>query len=225
MLWYKAWLETRWRFCYVAGFILGTFAMFVMIGIAKQVGEGMRLESALMFCFAGLYLAGSGINTQTFYSARSSFHGSMLFTLSLPVSRMKLFSVRAGLGAIETLFCVCLMGAIALAWTPGPMSAAQVMQYGLRALVCTLPVFALSTLLACLLDEMWQFSGSCLVLFLIAGLQFKFKSIAGFSFLRGMSILSYPVSASMPWALLSTSLILSGILLFASVKAVRDKEY
>jgi hypothetical protein len=119
MLWYKAWLETRWRFGYVAGFVVGTLGIFALIGASKQVGAAMKLESALMYCFAAIYLAGSGINTQTFYSARSSFHGSMLFTLSLPVSRLRLFMVRAGLGAAETCFCICLMGALTLAWLPG----------------------------------------------------------------------------------------------------------
>jgi len=225
MLWFKAWLETRWRFGYVAGFIVGTLGMFLLIGATKQTGPALRLESALMYCFAAIYLAGSGINTQTFYSARSSFHGSMLFTLSLPVSRLRLFLVRTGLGAIETLFCVCLMAAIALAWSPGPVSSGQLIQYGVRVLVCTLPVFALSTLMACLLDEMWQFTGATFLLLIIAGLQFRFRFLAAFSPLRGMSLLSYPITAPMPWGILAVSLILSVILLIAAVKSVRDKEY
>ncbi|HTW78667.1 MAG TPA: hypothetical protein VME23_03880 [Terracidiphilus sp.] len=225
MLWYKAWLETRWRFGYVAGFILGTLGIFQLVGISKQIGPGLRLESTLMFCFAALYLAGSGINTQTFYSARSSFHGSMLFTLSLPVSRLRLFMVRAALGAFETCFCVCLMGALTLVWLSGPVSTGQFFQYGMRVLVCTLPVFALSTLLACLLDEMWQFTGGTLLLLLVAALQIRFKFIAEFSPFRGMSLLSYPIAAPVPWGTLAVSLILSMILFFASIKVVREKEY
>jgi hypothetical protein len=91
--------------------------------------------------------------------------------------------------------------------------------------VCTLPVFALSTLLACLLDEMWQFTGACLLLLLIAGLQFRLRFIAEFSPLRGMSVLSYPITAPMPWAILAASVVVSGVLLFAAFKAVQEKEY
>lgn len=226
MLWYKAWLETRWRFALMIGFMLLVFLRGPLLGVPpERLWRGLEMGSALLYCAAALFLAGAGINSQTTYGAMSGFHGSMLFTLSLPVSRRRLFFVRAGLGAIETCVFVVLMAGLALSWTPGAVPFAQALQYGIRAIACTLAVYAVSALLACVLDEMWQVIGTCLCLTAVWILQSRSDLVSQLSPLRGMSLISYSVTAPMPWAPVLASVMIAAVLVCASVLVLQRKEY
>lgn len=235
MLWFKAWLETRWRFGFVAGSILLVWVApfwLPLLGLRVPVGfpasklwMAIHLGSVLLYIFAAIYLAGSGINTQTTYSATPGFHPSMLFTLSLPVSRRRLLFVRAGLGALQTSVLVAVMAVYTLAERPGTTTVLQFLAYSTRAIVCSMAVYALSVLLACLLDEMWQFYGGCLCCIAIFLLQSRLAVVSWLSPLRGMSLVSYPMSGPMPWAPVILSLVLACVFLSASVIVVQRKEY
>jgi hypothetical protein len=230
MLWYKAWLETRWRFFFLVGSIALTWLLPVLIpplsgAPASKQWVGTQLGSVLLFIFAAIYLAGAGINTQTLYSGTSGFHGSMLFTLSMPVSRRRLLFVRAGLGALQACALVAIMAGYTLLQRPGTTTTSQALLYGVRAIVCTMAIYALSVLLACVLDEMWQFTGAFIVWAAVFLLQSRIGVVARISPLRGMSPISYPVTASMPWAPLVASLVLAVALLYASVLVLQRKEY
>ena len=235
MLWFKAWLETRWRFGFVVGSILllwltplwlPSIGLRVPAGVpASRIWLGVHLGSVLLYVFAAIFLAGSGINSQTTYGATSGFHGSMLFTLSLPVSRRRLLFVRAGLGALQTIALVAIMAGFTLFQRPGATSALQSLAYTTRAIVCTMVVYALSVLLACLLDEVWQLMAGILCWIAILVLQIRFDVVSRISPLRGMNLISYPVTAPMPWAPVITSLVFACVLLYASVLVLQRKEY
>jgi hypothetical protein len=224
MLWYKAWLETRWRFV----FVIGSVAV-ILVTLPARAPSPQRLwlavnfGSSLLYLFAALFLAGAGINSQTTYGATSGFHASMLFTLSLPVSRRRLFFVRAGLGAIETCAFVALTILITLHWRPEAASSVQLLLYATRALACTLAVYALSALLSCVLDEAWQFMGGCLCLSAVWLLQSHFELVSRLSPLRGL--MSNPATAPMPWAPVLASVVITGVLVCASVLVLQRKEY
>ena len=227
MLWYKAWLETRWRLVLVLGLTILMWFRFTspLLVPPRMVWRALEFGSALLYCFAAFFLAGAGVNSQTTYGAARAYHGSMLFTLSLPVSRRRLFFVRAGLGALETCAFVATIASLTLLWKPGATSALQLFQYGARAIVCTIAVYALSALLACMLDEMWQFMGTGLCLSAVWLLQSRSDLVSRFSPLRGMSLMSYPATAPMPWAAVLASVLLTGILVWASVLVLQRKEY
>lgn len=226
MLWYKAWLETRWRFVFTIGSMLLLWLTIPLLGAPpERLWPAFELDSALLYCFAALFLAGAGINSQTTYGMMSGFHGSMLFTLSMPVTRRRLFFVRAGLGAIETCAFVVMTASLTLLLRPETTGTSQAFLYGLRAMVCTMAVYALSALLACVLDETWQFMGGCLILGFVLAIQSRVAVISDFSPLRGMSLVSYPVTASVPWALVGASVVLITIFLYTSVLVLQRKEY
>jgi hypothetical protein len=186
---------------------------------------GVHLGSVLLYIVAANFLAGSGVNSQTTYAATSGFHGSMLFTLSLPVSRRRLLLVRAGLGALQTSVLVAVMAGYTLLQRPGGASALQAIEYIARAIACTMAVYALSVLMACVLDEMWQFYAACFCWIGFYLLQSRFAAISWISPLRGMSLISYPLAAPMPWAPILASLALAGVFLWASVVVLHRKEY
>jgi hypothetical protein len=235
MLWFKAWLETRWRFAFLVGSILfvwltplwlPSFGLRLPPGVlASRIWMAVHLGSVLLYIVAANFLAGSGVNSQTTYAVTSGFHGSMLFTLSLPVSRRRLLLVRAGLGALLTGVLVAVMAGYTLLQRPGCASALQAIEYIARAIACTMAVYALSVLLACVLDDMWQFYAAtfCWIAFYL--LQSRFAVISWASPLRGMTLFSYPLTAPMPWAPIVASLALAGVFLCASVLVLQRKEY
>ena len=45
---------------------------------------------------------------------------------------------------------------------PAATDSLHILMYLMRAIVCTAPAYALSVLLACVLDEAWQFLGACI---------------------------------------------------------------
>jgi len=230
MLWYKAWLELRWRFAFLAGSILILWLMpywmpWIASAPVSRMWVGIQLEFVLLSIFAAIYMAGTGINTQTTYAATSGFHGSMLFTLSLPVSRWRLLAVRAGLGALMTGAAVILLAWHTLLHAPVSANGWQALACITRVLVCTMAVYAVSVLMACVLDEMWAFTGAVMVWSAVFMMQYRSDAVARLSPLRGLSLISYPVGAPMPWAMLAASLVLSGIFLGAALLVLKRKEY
>jgi hypothetical protein len=226
MLWYKAWLETRWRLVFTIGSMMLVWLTIPLLGAPPdRLWRSLELGSTLLYCFAALFLAGAGINSQTLYAGTAGYHGSMLFTLSLPVSRTRLFFARAGLGAVETCAFVMVTAGITLLCRPETPTASQAFRYGVRAIICTMAVYALSALLACVLDEMWQFMGTCLCLGAVFLIQFRSNTVSQLSPLRGMTLWSYPLTAPMPWAPVVASVVCTGVLLYASVLVLRRKEY
>jgi hypothetical protein len=235
MLWFKAWLETRWRFGLIVGMILlawlaplwlRSFHLRLPPGVAaSRIWLGVHLGSLIIYVYSAIFLAGSGINSQTTYGATSGFHGSMLFTLSLPVSRRRLLFVRAGLGAIQTSVLVAIMVGYTLLQRPESTSALQALVFLTRSIVCTMAIYASSVLLACLLDEMWQIMAGFMCWIAVLALGFKFNAVSRISPLRGMSLISYPIAAPMPWTPLAASLVFAGVLLCASVLVLQRKEF
>jgi hypothetical protein len=233
MLWFKAWLETRWRFVFLVGLVLLIWLTPLWItatGVhttvpAARFWMAIQLGSVLLYIFTPIFLAGSGINSQTTYTATSGFHGSMYFTLSLPVSRRRLLFARAGLGAVLTCILVVIMAGYILHLRPESTSALQALIYLTRTIVCTMAIYAFSVLLSCVLDETWQFTGAFIFWTAVFLIQAKFDWIARISPLRGMSLNCYPITAPMPWAPVAASLVLAGILMWMSVAVLQRKEY
>ena len=223
MLFFKAWLETRWRFVFMlVSTALCLLIPYTMNAPTQRAWVGITLEFALLNCVTAAYLAGSGINAQTLYSATSGFHGSMLFTLSLPVSRRRLLLTRAGLGALETASFVLLTAGVLFVLRPATISAATVLRYLPGALLSTLAIYALSTLLACLLDEMWQFSGTLLLLGALWSLNMRLPAAIPYSPLHGLNLSGY--AQTMPWASMAVSLAAIVLLLPASLWVLNRKE-
>ena len=233
MLWYKAWLETRWRFVFMVGMILFVWltpewitATGVHSGVpAARLWMAIQLGSVFLFIFTAIFLAGSGINTQGAYTFTPGFHGSMLFTLSLPVSRRRLLFVRGGLGALQTCILVVIMACYILHLRPEATSVLQTLAYLARTIVCTMAIYALSVLLACVLDEIWHVTGAFIFWIAVFLVQSKFDWVARISPLRGMSLNCYPITAPIPWAPIVASLVFACVCLCASVLVLQRKEY
>jgi hypothetical protein len=114
MLWYKGWLETRFKIVFALLFAVFPIPLFTLVAphpATPMSPDGPAIHGvvgffALYYSIVPMMLAGSGVKTQLLRSGKG-FHGSMYFTLSMPVSRFR--SLRQGLG----LACWRLLGSSA----------------------------------------------------------------------------------------------------------------
>jgi hypothetical protein len=101
MLWYKAWLETRSRFLIA---LVGSVALcsrlvvvFLGRGVPNQLNQVLHATHetlAAVWLLAITLIMMGGL-------VRERAIGSSSFTLSLPVSRLRLMTVRMGMGLME----------------------------------------------------------------------------------------------------------------------------
>ncbi len=124
MLWYKSWIETRWRFliglfiltCSAAGAVLTyprvqELMEYVPTNLGGIIGDKIREAADLASTYRGFVwsnwfrqnLAQTGTLFAVLLGIASVFSPSRgaLFTLSLPVSRRRLLGVRAATGLVE----------------------------------------------------------------------------------------------------------------------------
>ena len=240
MLWYKSWLETRVRFFLMAGVYVLT-SWYVTPEVIGRLLVDSKPAAALaqtgrvtlgsfwfIWTVLAVMLAGAGINTQTFRGVTQGLHGSMLFTLSLPVRRRRLLGVRAALGALETAFVIIF--ACLFMWSVSPLLRAHVgvstiLVYALVSLVWSSVFYCLSTFLATFLDEMWQCYGSFLGIAVMLCLRPPIKKFFSFDILRMLGDPTHLTVSTLPWPGILTCLALSAALLFASVQVVERKQY
>jgi len=171
MLWYKGWLETRWRFLFFTGVMIVSCAAFGSRAPAHEFPGNAGGVRYILYYFVwpvmALLLAGAGINSQTVGGTFQGVHPSMYFTLSLPVTRRRLVAVRAALGAVETLALIALSCGAAWAFTPLLRERGAVLPmltYVAASTVGASVAYSASVLLATFLDEIWQFYVGCLAL-------------------------------------------------------------
>jgi hypothetical protein len=227
MLWYKGWLETRFRLLValgIVGVVLVTLysnglkgGIFALLGGAVF---GVGLLSGL--------LAGAGITTQPAVQATKGLHGSMFFTLSLPVSRSRLLAVRAGLGWLEMAGGIgMLCGGI---WALFPMlrattTAAEMLEYAGVLIICASGLYFISVLLATFLDDQWRMYGSMMAFGAFWWLPNHAPLPASTNIFRAMVENSPLVAHTMPWTAMAFSLGLAVSLFFAALYVVRTREY
>ncbi len=229
MLWMKAWLETKWRFLYALGLPLAMLLLFVLNGIGStKPGPTMMTAISLSSIFAALYLAGTGVKTQSPFQMTKGLQGSTYYTLSLPVSRLRLLVVRAGCGLLETTGINAIV--IGLAWILFPLvransTALDLLKTILAAAVCTACIYFVSVCLATFLEDTWHIFGG--ILFVVVA----WWSLSRLSLRPSLNVFRFLGDASplmthtLPWPAMGTSLLVSAILFLCALKVVQSREY
>jgi hypothetical protein len=228
MLWHKGWLETRWRLLFMLGWQSLFLGSAYLRGV-KTMGAFMAIiiGGAFLGGFAPILLAGAGINTQPGFQATRGLHGSMLFTLSLPVSRFRLLAIRAGLGWLEM---AALMGAWCCAvWFLFPIlkstaNGVEAFEYAGALIVCASGLYSISLLLATFLDDLWRLYGSVLA-FGALWLIFTKTAPEAVNLFRSMGEGSPLLTHAMPWTAMGVSLALAASLFLVAARAVQTREY
>lgn len=227
MLVMKAWLETRWRF--VTAFALPLLvlalnyqnhnspvtslrAMFVLLGLALALGS--------------MLLGGSGVKSQAPFGFPEGLVGSTQFTISLPVSRLRLLSVRAGIGLLEMSVVTVIIGCLTWGLFPGVRASAMPADLPRILLTAILfltgPYFA-SVFFWTFLDDPLPGQGAGLTMTLLLVLSNYVPAPA--DIFRAWGQASPLFTHRLPWSQMAVSVILSAILFLAAVRIVQTREY
>ena len=239
MLLLKNWLETRWWFFFYVGFFVvvlsSGYAQFAHGRPANPFPAVQRLAGTLsvftlFWIMPAVMLGGAGIKTSAPFKASRGLHESMQFTLSLPVSRLRLLSTRSGLGLLE-MAGIVLVGCLGLSillpvqFPELSFSAADLLRYALTVLSCTTGFFFISVLSATFLDDMWQYCGSLIAIVLLRGLSSFIRVPAHLDIFHSIGGGSPLVTHAIPWTAIGISLGVGCMLFAIAVKIVETREY
>lgn len=234
MLWLKAWLETRWKVVWML--LVGVFLVGVIVaGHGKVPGSdaqallmGPLAMSVFVSFFAAIMLAGSGIETPSTRPGESQKGGagSTLFTLSLPVSRARLFSVRTITGVIETVAILALFGVVA--WLLLPVRAGNAYAaLGSVAVIVSFGVtlYAISACLSTFCDEGWRIRLSGLTVAALFALSVSRKLPRSIDIFRALVSSSPLITHHVPWAMLISACAVTVLFLSTAMVIVQKRDY
>jgi hypothetical protein len=235
MLLYKGWLETRLRLLFSLAFF-GIFLIQAHMMNGAVPPAGVKPEPLKVFAVTQIFLvatlcgmvAGAGIATQPAFQGAKGLHGSMLFTLSLPVSRLRLLAVRAGLGWLEMIFGTAAMGAglwIVFPVVRAATTVPEIFEYTLALIGCGSALYFVGVFLATFLDEQWRVFGNMISFAALWWVPNHTPWPASANIFRAMGEGSPLFTHAMPWAAMGVSLALAAILFLAALKVVRAREY
>ena len=218
MLWYKGWLETRWR-------LLSALA-WAGFGLLPWTPEFDPNRATVLTGMFALILAGAGIVTQRSLRAPAGLHGSTYFTLSLPVSRFRLLAVRAGLGWLEMIAAIAIWcGGIWILYPKAIPTAATTFESAGVVVACASGLYSITLLLGTFLQDQWRAWGSGIVFAALWWLSHHTRLPASANIFRAMGDGLPLVTHTMPWAAMAFSLELAAILFFAALTVVQLREY
>jgi hypothetical protein len=238
MIWYKAWLETRFGVTFL--FVLFTF-VFAAGGAASRLGtaptnkaprpeELLVAADALTFAWIGaaISLSGTGIKTPSGgFQNIKGLHGSTLYTLSLPVSRLRLIVVRTVVGLLE--MAVVIVVFTQLAWwifpKTGQNTIGEIFAHFVVTVICASAFYCLSLFLGTFLDDALRIPAGMTVLALLFTLDVTRILPPYLNIFRPMGSGSPLNTHTISWATLGIALGASAVLFLAAVKVVQAQEY
>lgn len=256
MVWYKAWLDTRWRFLIGLVLLIGSGAVMVIgyPSVASQLelvesaklGEGIVADQIRQAAEAARDFRGfvwwqwfrqSLRETWTLFAVllgtggllAQASGGGALYTLSLPVSRERLLSVRAATSLGE-LLVMALVPALAIPLlSPAigqtyPVSDAIV--HALCLFVGGSVFFSMAFLLSTVFADIWR--PALIALAIAYGFvltEMTTRNGGAFGILRLMSAQTYYQSGDVPWLGLAAAAALSLALLYGAVVNIRRRDF
>jgi hypothetical protein len=223
MLWHKGWLETRFRWLFAVGLV----ALFSVVN--RRVAESVMAGNAAgLVAMLSLMLAGAGINTQPALRATKGLHGSTLYTLSLPVSRLRLLAVRAGLGWLELAIGIAALCGGLWVFSPALRASASPWDISVQAatlIACASGLYSISVLLATFVDDFGRIWGSLVSFGALWWVQYHTPWLASASIFWALTQGSPLIAHAIPWTAIAFSLGLAAILFCAALKIARTREY
>jgi hypothetical protein len=231
----KSWIEVRrrlligllgWAFVTVTFYFSMRDDSIVRSQTARTVSAICSVETVMLMSF-GAILAGSGVMTQICNATSARMPDSALFTLSLPVSRRRLFLSRAVLGALGVLLMIALFWAllpllfasITGAPTLRVLAGAILFQFVTAALAYTFGLLG-----TCLLNDMtlsWVIGAAGGLGGIGAGLRWG----PLVRFLNFASGATYMTTGQISWTGLTVCVALSCLFVFAAVRTIERREF
>jgi ABC-2 type transport system permease protein len=247
MLWYKSWLETRWRFLIGLGLLMVSACSTVLTypqvakllplastvdvsgAIGRQVTEAIELARTYrgyvwshwyhqnMLQMWGLFAVLLGSGGLL---AQAS-GGGALFTLSLPATRNRLLGVRAATGLTELLVLALVPSLLLPLLSPAigqTYGIGDAVIHGACLFIAGTVFFSLAFLLSTVFSGLWPPMLIVLCVATVLGLfDLAFRGLSPYSLFQIMSAESYFRGGRLPWLGLLVSAAASAAMLYGAV--------
>jgi hypothetical protein len=218
----KAWMETRWRLLGLAVYLLIALAL----NYRNPTRMGILMTAWFMLTFLAILLGGSGVNSQAPLGFSEGVVGSTQFTISLPVSRLRLFAVRTAVGLAETAAGTAVTAFFVWALFPALREVATPADFTRLALTTIL--FLIAPYCAHVFFSTWSdepfsmaYAGFTVILLLLL----CHRLTPGLDIVSAFGEASPLQTHKLPWSQLTPSIIAAAILSLAAVFVVRRREY
>jgi ABC-2 type transport system permease protein len=243
VLWYKAWLETRGRF--LACLVTLTGFCFIFVHHAQEIafrGDGLVRMGGPADYYRLLFVTQQFLVIMWVLSAvllgmggllREKAPGVSTFTLSLPVSRRRLFGVRVAMGLVQvTALGVLPWCAVFLASFSAnlPIRIAQVSSYVVLLLGGGLSYFAMAILISSLVEGEYTAPAVGFGFVLLTAIAFDawLRPYSLWRLITGdLSIdrRTYLVSPDLPWRGVLLSLAAAMAMLFLALQRIQKRDF
>jgi hypothetical protein len=255
MLWYKSWLETRWRFVIGLALLIlsvtGTVVAYprvmkllplantVDVGgeLGRRIKEGVDLARTYRGYVWSQWLRQSMTNLLTLFAVllgaggllSQASGGGALFTLSLPATRNRLLGVRAATGLVELLGLALVPLLLLPVLSPvvgETYGLGDALVHGACLFIGGAVVFSLAFLLSTVFSDVWRPA-------LIAGgaaavlgiCEPFFPDLARYSLFGIMDGEVYFRDGGLPWLGLFASAAASAAMLYAATRNVARQDF
>jgi hypothetical protein len=255
MLWYKSWLETRWRFliglalllCMAAGLVITEPQVMKLMPLARAMetsgalGREIRKSAELALEYRGyIWSQWFGQNARqmvTLFAVllgtggmlSQSFGGAVLFTLSMPASRRRLLGIRAAAGLAECLVLAFVPSLLIPLLSPAIGETYRVdaaLIHGGCLFVVGTVFFSVAFLLSTAFVDLWRpLLITLLIAVMLALFPQIFREFEPYSLFRVMSGETYFRTGALPWLGLLASAAMSVSLLYAAALNIERRDF
>jgi hypothetical protein len=252
MLWYKSWLETRWRFFFGLGLLVLSaggvvYAYPQVMKLLPRASEldttgplGQRIKDAVDLSrdYRGYvwsqWMRQNLAEMATFFAVILGSGGpysqrSELFTLSLPVSRQRLVGVRALAGLGELLVIVFVSSLVIPLFSPGvgqSYSVGAALVHAMCAFVASAAFFSLATLLSTSFSDIWRpLLIACAVAAVLWLAEQVIQDLSPYSIFTVMNGEKYFRSGHVPWVGLMAAASLSAAMLYGAAMNIERRDF
>ena len=252
MLWYKSWLETRWRFliglgllmCSAAGIVLTypkvmkLMPLVPMLDVGGEIGRRIRESAELAREYRGYVwsqafrqnLAQTGTLFAVLLGTGGLLSGgAALFTLSLPVSRPRVLGIRAAAGLAELLVLMVVPSLLIPLLSPAigeTYSVTNALVHGVCLFIAGATFFSLALLLSTVFNDVWRPLLIALVVAIVLALcEQAFPDLSRYGIFRVMSAEDYFRAGEVPWQGLLVSAAASAAMLYGAAFSIARRDF
>jgi ABC-2 type transport system permease protein len=255
MLWYKSWLETRWRF--VIGLVLLMLSACATVlayprvmqllsaaprvemsgEIGRQIREGVELARSYRGYVWSQWHRQNLMQLFTFFAVllasgsvlSQASGGGTLFTLSLPASRNRLVGVRAVTGLAELLALAFVPSLLIPLLSPAvgqSYSVGDALVHGACLFIAGATFFSLAFLLSTVFSDLWRpLLIACSIAVVISLCGQVFPDLSRYSIFSVMNGEVYFRGGGLPWLGLLASAALSVAMLYAATRNIARQDF
>jgi hypothetical protein len=255
MLWYKCWMETRWRFLIGLGLLMLAAAATVLaypqivklLGLAPQIdlggeiGRRVQEQVALAREYRGYVWSqwfrismlqmwivfAVLLGTGGLLSQVSG--GGTLFTLSLPATRNRLLGIRAATGLGELLVLTFVPSLLLPLFSPAvgqSYSISDVLIHSACLFVAGSVFFSLAFLLSTIFSDVWRpIILALCVGALLALVESLVPDLSRYGLFRVISAESYFRGGALPWLGILSSAAVSVALLYSATRNIARQDF